>query len=93
MLEVSVEKTSEKEAKKRGVWAVKLARLAGGGWPDHTLFASGGRIAFVEFKRAKNYKFEPLQPFIAKMLRKLGFRYAVCKTNEEVKAFYVEWLD
>jgi len=93
MLEKAVEEKSKNEGRRRGVWVLKLKWLGGKGWPDHTLLAHGGRIAFVEFKREKGHRFQPLQPWVRKKLISFGFRYALVKTNREVMDFYKEWLD
>ena len=92
MLENRVEAESNRQAKRRGVWAIKLRWMGGRGWPDHTLFAPGGKVAFLELKKPKGSKDEALQPWVQRKLRRLGFRVAKAYTQEEVKAFYNEWL-
>lgn len=65
-----------------GGLAIKVRFLTG--WPDRMILLPRGRIMWVELKRPKGGKFEPLQPYWIKTLRKLGFAVHVCKTKEEV---------
>lgn len=73
-----------KEVKRLGGSAPKLQLLTG--WPDRLVLLPHGGMFFVETKRPKGGKFEPLQPQVHAALRKLGFRVYVCKTKEEVDA-------
>jgi hypothetical protein len=65
-----------------GGLAVKVRFLTG--WPDRMVLLPGGRILWVELKRPKGGKFEPLQPYWLKKLRGLGFGAHVCRTKQEV---------
>lgn len=68
-------------AKKRGL-TIKLRFLRG--WPDRLVLLPKGVLFFVELKRPVGGVFEPLQQYIHKKLRKLGFQVWVCHTKEQV---------
>lgn len=80
--ENAVEKYLRLEVKKLRGSCPKLQLLTG--WPDRLVLLPGARLFFVETKRPKGGKMEPLQPQVHAMLRSLGFRVYVCKTKEEV---------
>lgn len=88
--EKSLERYGAKQAKKRGMFVVKLAIIGGGGWPDHTFF-KGGRVGFIEYKKDEKSKFQPLQKYYLKLLTSLGFRTAVCWSREQVDQFMEEF--
>ena len=92
MLEQAVERALKREAKRRGVWALKLSVLGHAGFPDRLCLAPGGRVAFVELKRPGAVP-RALQRWVHRRLRDLGFRVAVIDCPEEVGAFLREWLD
>lgn len=90
-LEKSTETTFKRHAERRGVWCLKLVIFRGRGWPDRTLFAPGGRIAFVELKQ-KGKKPTPLQDWVKKRLRELGFRWDVLDGSDQVEPYFIDWL-
>jgi hypothetical protein len=53
------------------------------GWPDRLVLLPG-RWCFMELKRPKGGRFEPLQLRMHDKLRARGFMVFVCKTKEEV---------
>ena len=77
ILEVDIEDAYCKHAKKRKCLAIKLIFLRKKGFPDRTTLCSGGRILFIEFKRAGK-KQSPVQIIIMECLRSFGFEYHVC---------------
>lgn len=85
-----VENYAAAEAKRRGILAVKLARLAGPGWPDHTFFKDG-QVAFLEYKATETSRFQPLQKYYLELLTKLGFLAEVAWTREQVDDFFEEF--
>jgi len=89
--EKAIENHGRRVGKQRGCWVVKLALLGGRGWPDHTIMAPGGRIAFIEYKRPGG-AFQPLQVVIHKRLRKLGFCVAVLDSKAGIDTFFNDWL-
>jgi len=88
--EKALERYGAAQAAKRGIYAVKLGVLGGGGWPDHTFF-KGGVVGFIEYKKSKDSAFQPLQKFYLNLLQKLGFRAEVCWTREQVDQFMEEF--
>lgn len=89
MLESSVETAFVRAAETRGVWAIKLLGLAG--LPDRLCLAPRGRAAFVELKRPGE-KPRPLQLWVHRKLRRLGFLVAVIDQSKDAAAFFDDWL-
>lgn len=89
-LEKRLEKYAAKEAKRRGIFAIKLQVIGGPGWPDHTFFKDG-RVGFIEYKRTEKSRFQPLQKYYIKLFRKLGFRAEVAWTQEQVDEFFAKF--
>lgn len=87
--EKPVEDTFVREGKRRGVWVPKGLGLAG--ISDRICLAPGGRIAFVELKRPGKAP-EPLQRWVHKRLRALGFLVHTIDRHEDIVPFYEEWL-
>ena len=58
--EKALETWARKRFQSEGYHVVKLANLAGPGFPDHSIFIGEGRVAFVEYKTPKG-RFGPLQ--------------------------------
>jgi hypothetical protein len=54
------------------------------GWPDRTVFLSGGGIVFLELKSRRGRLSAHQQREIA-WLRREGYHVAVCRTLDEVK--------
>jgi len=84
--EKSLENWAGREFKKLGWRVVKLANLAGPGFPDHSVFMGDGRVGFVEYKTPKG-RFGPLQEYWLDKLGKLGHPVAVCRSHEDVREF------
>lgn len=61
---------------------IKLRFLRG--WPDRLVLLRGGRLIFIELKRPKGGKFEPLQLRIHIKLRALGFKVFTCYDKFQV---------
>lgn len=91
MLERSVEDECNREAKRRGVMSLKIVALGRAGFPDRTLLARGGRVAFLELKRPGE---EPrkLQRWWLRKLREYGFPAGWTDTQQGVLDFFEEWL-
>lgn len=79
----TVEAYGARRCKELGLWALKLAVIAGGGWPDHTIIGPAGRVCMIEYK-IPGGKFQPLQPYYLMMLTKFGFIAEKCETREEI---------
>lgn len=82
-LEKALEEFGAREAKRRGIFVLKLKRIAGPGWPDHTMIYRG-RVGFIEYKRDEKSKFQPLQEYYLKLLQKCGCVAQACWNKEQV---------
>ena len=83
--EAAVERHLRKRMLEQGGMCKKLKPPMGEkGWPDRTCLWPGARCDFIELKRPKGGRFEPLQKLTHKRLRKLGFTVAVLRTKEQV---------
>jgi hypothetical protein len=74
----------------RGYYRCKVKKIGGPGWrgwPDRMVLYDGGCAHFIELKRPKGGKFEPLQLHTHDMLRKLGFAVFVLNTKAEVDKY------
>ena len=76
VLERRIEATVVDYAKKLRMFAYKMNGFGTRSWPDRLFLAQGGRVLFVEFKRAGE-KPTPLQAHCHEKLRALGFRVEV----------------
>lgn len=74
-LEREIEKALRKAVEARGGMCLKWVCPGWGGVPDRLILLPGGRVVFVETKRPKGGKLEPLQKWWAKKLVALGFQY------------------
>jgi len=90
--EKGLERFAAKALKDAGFTPVKLALLAGPGFPDHTVFLGDGGVAFVEYKTPTG-RFGPLQKHWLKKLHKLGFATAVCRSRDDVRAVIEKLAD
>lgn len=68
--------------------ALKMMGLTG--WPDRLVLLPGGVVVFVELKRPKGGKFEPMQPHVLRWLKNAGFNVYVIRTKEQVDAMLEE---
>tara|TARA_R110000824_G_scaffold21496_6_gene80068 strand:+ start:760 stop:1071 length:312 start_codon:yes stop_codon:yes gene_type:complete len=84
--EKALEKWAVSAAKKRGIYAVKLVLLQGGGWPDVAFFQDG-KVAFLELKKDEKSKFQPLQKYYLGKLNDMGFQAGVAWSNDMVMEF------
>lgn len=92
MLEKNVEDELRREAKRRGVWALKAEKLCPG-FPDRLLLAPRGRFALVELKRPGINKLRTAQRLVKRWLRALDIHVHVLNTKADVQRFFREWLD
>lgn len=91
MREREVESAFVRAGERRGCWILKFAILGRRGFPDRLCLAPGGRVAFCELKRPSGEK-GPLQDWVHRKLRELGFNVAVIDHPSDVEHFYVAWL-
>lgn len=91
MLESSVESALVRGVKRhKPAFTMKGERL-GKGWPDRIVFASKGRIAFIELKRPGGI-LARRQNLIGKLLRRLGFEWQCLWTHKAVEEWLVEFF-
>lgn len=67
---------------------LKLPALLYPGIPDRLVLLPEGRMYFVELKRPKGGRFEPLQERVHAKLRALGFTVLVLYTKEQVNTHF-----
>ena len=91
MLESTIEGGLRREARKRGVWAIKSEHLIPG-FPDRLLFAPGGRYALVELKRPGGTR-RLAQRIVRRWFRRLGIHVHTLYDPDEVQEFFRQWLD
>ncbi len=60
------------------------------GFPDLIVFASGGRVGFVEVKQEGSYQ-QPSQKACQAWLEILGHKYAVCRSAQDAADTLKEW--
>ncbi len=85
--EDTVENHLKKVITARGGYCIKLMVRS---WPDRLVLLPGGVIAFVELKRPKGGKYEPLQVRRHDRLRELGFTVLVLNTKRLVDIHFKE---
>jgi hypothetical protein len=62
-------------------------KLSGRGWPDRLILWPGGVPDFVETKRPRGGRYQPLQLLIHSELRAAGYNVFVLKTKEQVRRY------
>lgn len=85
--EDTVERHLMRQVKRLRGMVLKLPAIWYTGILDRLVLLPGGRLAFVELKRPKGGKYEPLQPWWLKKLKGLGFTVATLRTKEAVDEF------
>lgn len=88
--EASVDETVEREAKKRGWWAIKMTALRIAGMPDWFVLIRGGRIGIIECKAPEGRR-SPIQKFVHERLQNLGFVVPVPRSANDVKTIFAGW--
>lgn len=93
-LEKELEAKLRKEVKNLGGLCLKWVCPGWSGVPDRIILLPFGRIFFVEMKRPKGGKLEPLQKWWAKTLKRLGFYCNTIWTQQDLDTFlaYAERL-
>lgn len=85
--EDTVERHLMRQVKALRGMVLKLPAIWYTGIPDRLVLLPQARVAFVELKRPKGGRYEPLQPWWLKRLAKLGFTVATLHTKEAVDDF------
>ena len=85
MLEKDLEAKLVKEVKALGGRCLKWVCPGNRGVPDRIILLPGGRVRFVEMKREKGSRIDPLQEYWARVLRGLGFEAYIISNAEELK--------
>jgi hypothetical protein len=83
MRESKIEKEFKKEAEKNGWWCLKMRVVNHAGFPDRVLLRHPGVVRFVEVK-APGKTLRPLQKFVFKKLKNLGFDCYVLDCIESI---------
>lgn len=86
-LEKSIEKKLKDMVERRGGLCLKWTCPGWSGVPDRIVLMPDGRVYFVELKRPKGGKLDPLQEWWAKRLQGLGFECLSVKNKAELAAF------
>ena len=87
-LEKEIERKLVYMVKRHGGRCLKWVSPSSNGVPDRIILLPGGRVIFVETKRPKGGRPDPLQRWWAKKLTELGFdHYFVYNVDQ------VNWLD
>jgi hypothetical protein len=86
MVESQIENRFVSEVKKRKALCLKFISPGFMGVPDRIVLAYPGRIWFVELKRPGKVA-RPLQEWVHKQLRNLGFKVYVIDSYETIKNF------
>lgn len=73
-----------RKCKGRQEEALKLVLASGRGFPDRTILAPGGAIAFIEVK-GDGDRLRPIQENWIRKLRKLGFTAGVAKSVDDAE--------
>ena len=85
ILESSIERKVCKWAEdERGIRNIKVKADGKRGYPDRLFFIPGGKPLFIEFKKPGEVA-GPLQKYIHRILRKLGYEVKVCDSEEKAK--------
>lgn len=64
-----------------GDLSIKIIPVSMVGFPDRIILLQGGVVFFIEFKRWKK-KPTPIQLYVHKLLRKMGFHVYVCDSYQ-----------
>ena len=91
MRERTIENYLVRRVELREGLAIKLMGSTLVGFPDRTILAPGGRIAFAEMKTPEG-ELSAIQNHWIKVLRKFGFLVGVLRTREGVDAFVEEFF-
>jgi hypothetical protein len=85
--EAKVDETVDREAKKRGWWALKMTLLKVAGLPDWFVLAEGGKLVVIECK-GENGRVSKVQKFVHERLERLGFQVWVPSSPDEVRDIF-----
>lgn len=84
-LEKDIEEAAVMWLHQQGCYAIKLPSNFITGLPDRLILGPNRVIYFLEFKRTKKSKFQPLQPYWSQTLSGLGFGVYNPTSLQEVK--------
>ena len=85
MLEKDLEARLVREVKAMGGMCLKWVCPGNRGVPDRIALLPGGRVAFIEMKRPKGSRVDPLQEYWSRVLSRLGFKTYTIFTPGELE--------
>lgn len=88
-LEKELEAKLRKEVKNLGGLCLKWVCPGWSGVPDRIILLPFGHVLFVEMKRPKGGRLDPMQKWWAKVLKRLGFYCNTIWTQEDLDTFLV----
>ena len=83
-LERDIERALVGMVKKNDGLCLKWTCPGWSGVPDRIILLPGGRIIFVELKRPKGGKVDPLQLWWREKLKALGFRHYIVRNRTDI---------
>lgn len=86
-LESKVEDDLKKKIKEAGGLCLKLPAILYTGIPDRLVLLPGGRVFFVELKRAKRGRVAAMQDRFREILCSLGFTCVILKGRPDLDNF------
>ena len=92
-LEKDIERKLRKMVEKHGGLCLKWVCPGWSGVPDRLVLLPGGGVMFVELKRPKGGRVDPLQKWWAKRLRALGFWVFIVLDEEDIETLEMIILD
>lgn len=81
--ESTVERRLKERCTEEGILCLKLQ--AAKGWPDRELIRKG-RVLFVETKRPKGGRLEPMQVYVRDLLERQGMEWRLVKDREGIES-------
>lgn len=86
-LEKDIERKLKATVAKFGGKCLKWVCPGWSGVPDRIILLPGGRVIFVELKRPKGGRVDPLQIYWRNQLRELGFSVYYIYNEKDIKDF------
>lgn len=78
-----------RRVKQYGGLAIKMQKRRG--WPDRIVLWEGGLTHWIELKRPKGGRYEPLQLRVHQLIRRMGHTCIVLNTKEAVDEYVAQY--